>query len=446
MKDRLKEMWLCHGVKLSLLAALCLGLALYGLLYALHQVFFLGEVFFSGLFVGLFYLYPLLLTLINFILLFTGKNNPRLQSLGRRFERTAICLGALYTLMYLPLTNIVFKDWTEPLYNAQVHSPLWTEAVPTVVLLSLFGAAGYLVLSAIPLRKMPPLLTVLSIAAMYLGIAQCALWIVQVFAMGWRFWLCLLPLNCILISLKVIRQKVNEWNLPGAGPASGSPQISSAPQNHGSLEGSKKEGTITPSPAKFFSHPFLQRLNLWLSRSSRWPAAALLFALPLLGIAVALLVLFGQQPDSLAKAWTETSGWNLSQQVSPPNVFYDEHYLCTVAAGGHRRLVKPLRMGARRGHPVIVNRQLCIANAFEQVLEERLPWLHRPIRCFYDKYGFPLARHIRSPYAADAVYLLMKPLEWLFLAVLYAVDAEPEKRISVQYPPAHSTQAPSAPT
>lgn len=103
-------------------------------------------------------------------------------------------------------------------------------------------------------------------------------------------------------------------------------------------------------------------------------------------------------------------------------------------------------MGARRGHPVIVNRQLCIANAFEQVLEERLPWLHRPIRCFYDKYGFPLARHIRSPYAADAVYLLMKPLEWLFLAVLYAVDAEPEKRISVQYPPAHSTQAPSAPT
>ena len=28
MKDRLKEMWLCHGVKLSLLAALGLGLAL----------------------------------------------------------------------------------------------------------------------------------------------------------------------------------------------------------------------------------------------------------------------------------------------------------------------------------------------------------------------------------------------------------------------------------
>lgn len=165
-----------------------------------------------------------------------------------------------------------------------------------------------------------------------------------------------------------------------------------------------------------------------------------------MGIVIAILVLFGQQPDSLVKAWTETSDWNLSQQISPQNVFYDEHYLCTVADGGHRRLVKPLRMGERRGHPVIVNRQLCIANAFEQVLEERLPRLHRPIRAFYDRYGFPLARHIHSPYAADAIYLLMKPLEWFFLAVLYAVDVKPENRIAVQYLPAHSTQAPSDPT
>ena len=28
-------------------------------------------------------------------------------------------------------------------------------------------------------------------------------------------------------------------------------------------------------------------------------------------------------------------------------------------------------MGVRHGHPVVVNRQLCIANAFEQVLEEK---------------------------------------------------------------------------
>ena len=146
-----------------------------------------------------------------------------------------------------------------------------------------------------------------------------------------------------------------------------------------------------------------------------------------------LLVLFGQAPDGAIRAWTETSDWNLSRRVAPQNVYYDEHYLCTVAAGGHRKLVKPLRLGVRHGHQVIVNRQLCVANAFEQILEERTPRFHRAVRGFYDKYGFPVARLIRSSYAADAVYLLMKPLEWLFLAVLYLTDARPEDRIAVQY-------------
>ena len=55
------------------------------------------------------------------------------------------------------------------------------------------------------------------------------------------------------------------------------------------------------------------------------------------------------------------------------------------------------------------------------------------MRHIYDTYGFPIAKLIRSPYAADVIYLLMKPLEWLFLIVLYAVDVHPEDRIAVQY-------------
>ena len=112
----------------------------------------------------------------------------------------------------------------------------------------------------------------------------------------------------------------------------------------------------------------------------------------------------------------------------------DEHYLCTVAAGGHRRIVKPLRNGRRHGHEVIVNRQLCVANAFEQLLEERTPRLHRAVRGLYDRCGYPIAKHIRTKAAADIVYLLMKPLEWLFLAALYLCDVRPENRIAVQYP------------
>lgn len=57
------------------------------------------------------------------------------------------------------------------------------------------------------------------------------------------------------------------------------------------------------------------------------------------------------------------------------------------------------------------------------------------MRHFYDTYGFPVARLIRSRYAADVVYFLMKPLEWFFLIVIYFCDVKPENRIAMQYLP-----------
>ena len=106
-------------------------------------------------------------------------------------------------------------------------------------------------------------------------------------------------------------------------------------------------------------------------------------------------MLFGQ-PDSMIKAWTNTADWAFSQKIPPQNLIIDEHYLCTVAAGGHETVVKPQRMGVRHGHPVVVNRQLCIANAFEQVLEEKTPRFHRFLRRNYDRYGYPFAKHIKK--------------------------------------------------
>lgn len=179
----------------------------------------------------------------------------------------------------------------------------------------------------------------------------------------------------------------------------------------------------------------LNALNRKLQKAERWPLAAFILMWPMLGVMIAVLVLFGQAPDAVIKAWTETADWHLSQRVGPQNIYYDEHYLCTVAAGGHEKVVKPLRMGERHGHPVIVNRQLCIANAFEQLLEERTPGFHRHLRHFYDTWGFPIAKLIHSPYIADGIYFLMKPLEWFFLIVLYFCDVHPENRIAVQYLP-----------
>jgi len=60
---------------------------------------------------------------------------------------------------------------------------------------------------------------------------------------------------------------------------------------------------------------------------------------------------------------------------------------------------------------------------------------HKNIRHFYDTYGFPIAKMIHCSCMADMVYFIMKPLEWLFLIVLYFCDVNPENRIAVQYLP-----------
>ena len=52
---------------------------------------------------------------------------------------------------------------------------------------------------------------------------------------------------------------------------------------------------------------------------------------------------------------------------------------------------------------------------------------------FIDRYGYPFAKHIKKKWAMDLIYYLMKPLEWLFLLVLYLVDRKPENRIAMQY-------------
>lgn len=358
--------------------------------------------------IGVFLVYPVILTLLNLFFLFWNPMDDFWIQKSRKIEYITIVLGCLYTLLAHLFLDIRYDvDWQEALIWYQDHTPVWTEGSLTVVVLGAVGVLGYLLLSAAPLSKLPPLVTVLAIAAMYVGIIQFLLWSIQMFHKEY-VWLSLFPFNCIVLAAKLIRRLMGEWK-----------EI---------------------QDRKTLHNLFLDKINQKLMNSATWPFAAFLLMWPLLGILIGILILFGQQPDAMIKAWTETSDWNLSLREAPPDIMEDDHYLCTVAAGGHPAVVKPLRMGQRRGHPIIVNRQLCVANAFEQVLEERLPGFHRHIRRFYDTYGFSLAKRIRSRYLADLIYILMKPLEWSFLAVLYFTDVHPENRIAIQYMPSKETK------
>ncbi len=339
---------------------------------------------------------PFVLTAEN-ILLLTNKKRLTYKSIFMSlWELLSIAAGVYYTVTLAPLKNILFKDWYVQLYNNQKHSPVSSEHTLTLAVLFAVAVIGHICLRFIPQNKRPPLFSALCISSIYIGCALCVLWCIQI--SGSSFFLFLFPINYIILSFRVIACEV--------------------------LSADKTAEEQTKMP----------RISAFLHNKSSLPVLALLLLIPLLGIIAVILLLFGQEPDSAIKLWTETADWTMSQKIAPENLPRDGHYLCTVAAEGHKKLVKPLRTGKRHGHEITVNRQLCIANAFEQLLSERAPHLHRAIRNFYDKTGYPIAKHIKTPLAADIVYIIMKPLEWLFLLVLYLFDTKPENRIATQYP------------
>lgn len=389
-----------HPILCAFAISELLGMITYLIMFS----FRLTEVFISGLILGTFMIFPILLTLLNIYYLILC-NDFRIS---RILDLVILTVGTLFSCILLLLSDIMFdSDWNVVLVNSQLHTPIYTKTYPTIICLLIIGLVGYFILSYIKLEKMPPLIIVLCISFMYIGVFECGLWIIQLITFKHRLdsFLLLLPFNFIIIVIKTLRFKIKEWKI------------------------------IEDQNKKQFKNKLFNQLNNMLMDSTSWNTGAFILMWIVLGGVMCILVLFNQQPDYFIKAYLETSDWNLSQRVAPQNIYCDQHYLCTVAAGGHQKVVKPVRLGVRHGHQVIVNRQLCIANAFEQILEERVPIFHKHIRYFYDTYGFEVAKLIHNQYTADFIYYIMKPLEWIFLIVIYCFDTKPENRIAVQYSP-----------
>lgn len=370
----------------------------YLIIYGTFFVFFVGPLLSMCV----------LLPMLNAINLFRSFENSDILSFSISLQRFSLLLFSPVFFLQLVYLGSSERDWFVQLTNIEVHNPIYSQGLPVMLAVTFLSIVAYVYISFAKLEKTSPLKILFSFSMILLGLIQSAVLIYQLFPRLGIFSygsFILFPVNFIIISLSLFRIIVYKWNKD---------------QTRGN---------------KVYSNPLLQKINLILSSTKSWPIAILVFSLPLVAIGLGVLILFGQSPALIIKTWTETSEWSLSEQVSPPNVFKDEHYLCTVAAGGHKKIVKPIRYGVRHGHIVIVNRQLSIANAFEQVIEEKVPRFHKGIRFVYDRYGFPLACLVKSKTSADIVYILMKPLEWLFLIVLYSTDANPENRIALQYFP-----------
>lgn len=345
---------------------------------------------------------PLILTLLNIINLFKKKKIKE-----NLIDILTFVLGIILTVLLYFMCE--FEDYNVALRlgggEIDVHSPIASWSYPTVLAIFLLGIISY---SLIRIRKLklPPLVIVGAMSGIFICSIYMIIFMIQLSNNIMSYflfpYLIIFPINYILCSIRAeieIMKKYKEKNIK----------------------------------AKDYNNKFLNKCSKLLYDIDNWPIIAIIFSVPLIAILICILVLFGQRPDEAIKAFLETSDWTLSTKVSPPPVIYDGHYLCTVSLRGHENIVKPIRMGIRRGERIVVNRQLCVANAFEDLIQERTPKFHHFVRYIYDKYGYPLSKHINTAIQADITYIIMKPLEWIFLLVLYMFDEKPENRIATQY-------------
>lgn len=349
------------------------------------------------------------------------------------FEVVAFLLGIAYMFSSYMLWDL--PDYDSPLNvygTANAHEPVNIYYIGSLLLFSLCGFGSYLLLKYTK-KKQSPIVEVFLLTGVYISLVLSGVFLVQLLGGA---------------NPQGIERKI----LLGDEAAEGMFTFSLAPSDYliilclcvvpaiyiihsiRLLVHLIKEKAATQENI-VYDNSLLRCINTFFCKGAKVFWLAIPAILPVLAVLSLILILFGQRPDSVILAFTKTSDWILSGEISPPPVAYDTHYLCTVSLRGHKKLVKPTRFGLRRGEKIVVNRQLCVANAFEQLLEERTPRFHRAVRTFYDTYGYPISKHINSAWSADVVYLLMKPLEWIFVFVLYLVDARPEDRISRQYLP-----------
>lgn len=327
----------------------------------------------------------------------------------KKNDMAVILLGALFSYLWTEVFLISFRttsiDYDKPAHVGYFHNVLHSEYGVTVKITLILALVSLVIIAAFDAEKIPPIPQALCFGFTVLGQILFCFVIIQ-FAIN--YFVLILPLVFYLVNLIIVTAKLTRRYIV----------------TH--LEYKNIHDTA-------YRFKIAEKLEEKLSSAAALTAFHFLMIFPAALILIMLYVILGQGPDGIIKAFTMTADWTFSQQIPPPPIDYSGHYLCTVAAGGHKKIVKPVRYGKRRGETIVVNRQLLASNAFEDLIMERTPRFHRAVRGFYDKHGYPISKYITTRSRADVIYIVMKPLEWLFILFLYTFDIHPENRIAVQY-------------
>lgn len=377
---------------------------------------FIFLLFFSLTFI--FVLFAPLYALGKFLIGFSKSNNKIINRIKKFFNNfflysIYIFIGTLSCIISLIGNNSDIKAgnpitiYSHNLTPSTVHQSISSQSTISIFIILFLGIISFFILKCFS-EKLSPILYVLFSSILILNVIFTIIYIIQVWGNLLGFNISVMLFGLITLNLFYLDELRTSLNLY--------------------IENELNSDRIYKNKLIFTLRKFtLNFKNIAIT----WA----IFLFPLVLIIQLICILFGQTPTSLIDAFLHTSDYNLSSipALEPIIIEYDGHYLCTVSVKGHKKLVKPLRYGIRHGYKIMVNRQLLIANAFENILEQYTPKLHKIIRNFYDKYGYPLSKHINTKLSADIIYIFMKPLEWIFLFVIYTVDEHPEDRINIQY-------------
>ena len=183
--------------------------------------------------------YPVELFIINIVALVRTIKYPRKLLPGSPeaklfgvMDLVTVIAGTMLSVFYGSLITMMGVQWDavwdKQLYNKEIHQPVWTEALPMVLVLLAIGVIGYIVLLLRKMSDTPPLITVLCIGAMYVGIIQMLLFVIQIFKItpfegliGLSNYfpvvefvpLMELPFCCISMAARLIIRKIYEWNI-----------------------------------------------------------------------------------------------------------------------------------------------------------------------------------------------------------------------------------------
>ena len=163
---------------------------------------------------------------IAIITIITGLVAPVVLSAGNIYglivpgmKRKRLCwcltvlLGFFLSTVFLGfLEDVTDAYWDVQLVNTEVHQILNSQTRGIYIVLMLIGAAGFVVLAAGKMENTPPLVSVLSIAAMYPAAISCVIWCIQICPLGqgdkFTLPLMILPANLIIMMCALIREKI----------------------------------------------------------------------------------------------------------------------------------------------------------------------------------------------------------------------------------------------